>query len=346
MNQDDLDDYDLVRLVFDLRKDDAFGTVMRGQMHIAHQLRGFILNRAASPNHARCDDLEIDEAARLAIILGLNSEIKPALATLTALQKRFSRKPNMEFGEQEATNFYNTLSPELKSIIREVYEEERAKENLVQFKRQPPAQRLVYFILGIWSAISADRKHAPEAYSRKTDVPRAYVQDLRARQSAFFQMLEQDNDLEMLIRAHIHVEHELREFILAAAPQPAEVKLSEYDYAGTLRLAMTLGLDPALEAGLSAVGKLRNKFAHRLDMKLTDEEAKQIYSTLDPIRKADAQQAWSKTYLLHPDAGRPKELLESLPKDLIATSIAMLWTGLILAHVTLRSDALKSTSAR
>ena len=183
----------------------------------------------------------------------------------------------MKFGEQEAQNFYNVLSPELRSIIREVYNELRTAENLVGFKRQPPAQRLIYFVLGIWSGISTDRKQGPTAHSESICVSKAYLQGLQTRQSALFRLLDEDDDLGMIIRAHIHLEHELREFILAAAPQPAEVKPSEYDYAGTLRLAMTLGLNPAVEAGLTAVGTLRNKFAHRLEMKLTQREADIIY---------------------------------------------------------------------
>lgn len=64
MYQDDLDDYDLVRLVFDLRKEGVFGTVMRSQMHIEHELKRFILSRAISPKHAKCDELEFDEIVR------------------------------------------------------------------------------------------------------------------------------------------------------------------------------------------------------------------------------------------------------------------------------------------
>jgi hypothetical protein len=337
MGQDDLDDYDLVRFVFDLRKEDAFGTVMRAQMHIEHELRRFILSRAVSPKHAKCDELDFEGTTRLAITLGLNTEIKPALAVLGTLQKRFARNPNMKFGEQEANNFYNALGPELRSIIREIYDEFRVKENLVEFKRQAPSNRLIYFLLGIWSAISADRKQAPEACFGT--LPTRYVADLETRQSAFFQLLDGDDDLGMVIRGHIHLEHELKEFILAA--QSGETVLSEYDYAGTLGLALALGLNPLLEAGLMAAGTLRNKFAHRLEMKLTEDEAKKIYATLDPGTRADAEQAWSKTLLLRPDTGRAEELLRSSPKDLIATTIAMLWTGVVHGHVRLRAEAAK-----
>jgi hypothetical protein len=260
---------------------------------------------------------------------------------LGALRNKFVRSPDLKLGKHETDNFYNALSPELKSMMREVYAEFRAREGLPEFKRQPPLDQLIWFIIGIWSAVFANRKHGSDARSGMSGMPREYVQDLRGRQSALFQLLEEDNDLGTVIRAHIHLEHELREFIQAAAPQPLERELAEYNYARTLRLAMTLGLDPALEAGLIAVGRLRNKFAHRLEMKLTDEEAQQIYSALDSNTQAQTQQAWSTAYSLHPDSGRPKELLRSSPKDLIATSMLMLWSAVVLGHVTLRSNALK-----
>ncbi len=69
-------------------------------------------------------------------------------------------------------------------------------------------------------------------------VPDGYVEGVMKRNEEFLQLLDGEDDLGMVIRAHIHIEHELREFIVAAAPQPAELKLSDYDYASTLKLAI------------------------------------------------------------------------------------------------------------
>lgn len=339
MDESDFDDHNLVRLVLDIRRQDTFFTIMRAQMHIEQELRRFIVSRARSPKHARCDELDLEAASRIALMLGLNAEIKPALAMLATLRRKFSRDLDMKFGDQEANNFYNALGPDLKGIIREIYDEFRIKENLVEFKRLTPVDRLAYFLLGIWSAISTDRKHLLENDVDAT--PSEYVKNLQARRSAFLQVLENEDDLGMVIRGHIHLEHELREFILAASPQPTEAKLSEYDYVGMLGLAMTLGLDPPLEAGLLAVGRLRNKFAHQLDIKLTGDEAKKIYETLLPSIRADAEQSWAKTVHLRSGTGRPSNLLESSPKDLIAVSIAMLWMCVVGDHLKLRVNSMK-----
>jgi hypothetical protein len=101
---------------------------MRAQVHIEHELRRFIGTNAVSPTHAKCDELDFEGITRLALILGLSAEIKPALRALAELQRKCARTPNMQFGSQDADNFYNALGSNLKSTIREIYEEFRVKE--------------------------------------------------------------------------------------------------------------------------------------------------------------------------------------------------------------------------
>ena len=178
------------------------------------------------------------------------------------------------------------------------------------------------------------------------NIPSGYVEGVEERNEAFFTALDSEDDLGMVIRAHIHVEHELREYILAAAPQPAELKLSDYDYASTLKLAMALGLKPSVKAGLTSLGTLRNKFAHRLNMKLTEQEARQLYSTLSSEDKADARKAWAATLLKRPDTGRPKDILKTTPKDLIAICILMLHSAVMVEHLNLRYASIANHNAR
>jgi len=163
-------------------------------------------------------------------------------------------------------------------------------------------------------------------------VPEGYVKGVEARNAAFFQMLEGEDDLGMIVRAHIHIEHELREFILAAAPKPKEIKFSDFDYAKTLQLALALGLNPELKAGLTALGALRNKFAHRLDMKLSDQHAKDLWTTLTSELKTDMRKAYASARQKHLHTGRPPDMLKTTPKDLIAMCIVMLRGGVLLEH--------------
>lgn len=75
-------------------------------------------------------------------------------------------------------------------------------------------------------------------------IPDGYIEGIEKRDAAFFEALSGEDDLGMVIRGHIHIEHELQEFIIAAAPRPSEIRLSDFDYAGKLRLALALGLEP------------------------------------------------------------------------------------------------------
>jgi hypothetical protein len=92
--------------------------------------------------------------------------------------------------------------------------------------------------------------------------------------------LSGEDDLGMVVRAHIVIEHELEEFVRFAAPRPSQVKFSEMDYDAKVRLALVLGLDENLKPALNAAGSLRNKFSHRLEMKLGEQEVKNLFATL------------------------------------------------------------------
>ncbi|MFH1346538.1 MAG: hypothetical protein ABIL01_35905 [Pseudomonadota bacterium] len=326
-------DAELVRFVFDLGKMDPLRMLVRAQAHIEQSLRHFIVAAAPSPQNVGLQRLDFDGTVRLALILGLNAEVKPALKALGVLQGTFARSIDAEFGSQEADNFYNVLSPAMKQVLREVYQEFRVEQNLGEFKRQPPARRLVWFLIGIWSAILAERKHGPIPNENAGVLPPGYIGELESRRVSFIRLLDDADDLQLVIRGHSYLDVELREFIFAVAPQPRAVRNSNFDYAGALGLAMTLGLDPSLAAGLTAVGALRNKFAHSVDMELTGHEAKKIYEKLDTSVRTGAQQAWATTHQKYPDNGRAESLLEAAPRDLLATSMSMLFLGIMLGQL-------------
>jgi hypothetical protein len=79
-----------------------------------------------------------------------------------------------------------------------------------------------------------------------------FYEQFKDRNDAFFNALvNQHDDLGLVVRAHLHIEHELREFIISAAPSPKHVDFTKMDFAGAVRLALVLGLDPTLQQALS-----------------------------------------------------------------------------------------------
>ena len=99
--------------------------------------------------------------------------------------------------------------------------------------------------------------------------------------------LQSEDDLGKVIRGHIHIEHELNQIIFFAAANPNELKsFDRQEFSEKVRLALVLGLKTDLATPLNAAGNLRNKFAHRLDTKLSKQMAKTLIATLPPVLKA------------------------------------------------------------
>jgi hypothetical protein len=120
---------------------------------------------------------------------------------------------------------------------------------------------------------------------------------LRLRAVSLGEALKGEDELGMVVRAHIHIEHELREFVSLAAPNPNALKFSEIDFDGTVRLALVLGLNPELKPSLNPAGSLRNRFSHKLDMKLGEQEANNLFSTVPHEDKESLQFIYAQTQM-------------------------------------------------
>jgi hypothetical protein len=104
----------------------------------------------------------------------------------------------------------------------------------------------------------------------------------RRRLESLTAALRNDDDLGKVVRAHIHIEHELQDLIFFAAPKPNQLKsFDKMEFSGKVHLALVLGLNADLKPALTT-GTLRNKFAHRLDTRIGEEEAKNLIATLAP----------------------------------------------------------------
>jgi hypothetical protein len=108
----------------------------------------------------------------------------------------------------------------------------------------------------------------------------------RRRLESLSTALRNEDDLGKVVRAHIHIEHELQDFIFFASPVPDQLKSFDgMQFTDKVQLALLLGLTPDLKAALNATGRLRNKFAHKLDMKIGEDETKNLIATLTPSAK-------------------------------------------------------------
>jgi hypothetical protein len=98
--------------------------------------------------------------------------------------------------------------------------------------------------------------------------------------NALFAEFKRDaDDLAVVVRAHLHIEHELDELIYFAAPNPTHLK-ERMEYSEKVWLALVLGMNAELKPALTAAGTLRNRFAHNLDTTLTKGDSKDLIHKL------------------------------------------------------------------
>ena len=116
----------------------------------------------------------------------------------------------------------------------------------------------------------------------------------QAFDDAFFKALQSEDELGLVVRAHIHVEAKLSEF-LGLLADPASLDKMDLDYSKRVHLAVALGLKHEHAKGLHALGTIRNAFAHRLDSTLSDDRVTNLYKALGPTEKETVQQAYERT---------------------------------------------------
>ncbi|GAB3094882.1 hypothetical protein [Lysobacter terrae] len=101
---------------------------------------------------------------------------------------------------------------------------------------------------------------------------------------SFYEHLISEDELGAVIRAHIHVEASLIEFIRWSVPQPDLLPRLTYEL--RLRLACALGLDQDHFEALKSLGDIRNSFGHNLDAKLTDQAVNNLFAKLPDQARA------------------------------------------------------------
>jgi hypothetical protein len=114
-------------------------------------------------------------------------------------------------------------------------------------------------------------------------------------EQAFVEALFGEDELGVVIRAHIHIEARLFDLLEALVGNPKYVERMGLDFAQRVNLAVALGLKPEHAPALLALGSLRNAFAHRLDTRLSEDRVKSLYDALSSADKHVVQLAYERT---------------------------------------------------
>jgi len=96
----------------------------------------------------------------------------------------------------------------------------------------------------------------------------------------FFDDLTREDDLGLVVKAHLHIEHQLAEFISGFMKARSNCDWSRVGFTAKLEVALGLGLPLHLRKPIEAVGKLRNSFAHNLQYSQSEVDAVALYNGL------------------------------------------------------------------
>jgi len=111
----------------------------------------------------------------------------------------------------------------------------------------------------------------------------------------FIKVLNCEDELGAVIRAHIHVEALLLELLGLLVKDEQALRKLDLEFSQSVDLAVALGLGPEHAKGLRAFGKLRNEFAHDLGSKLSDDRINNLYESLSATDKEVVQAAYGTT---------------------------------------------------
>lgn len=114
-------------------------------------------------------------------------------------------------------------------------------------------------------------------------------------EAAFVSALFGEDELGVVIRAHIHIEAKLLEFLELVVVDRKYLERMDLDFAQRVNLAVALGLKSEHVRALSALGTLRNTFAHRLDAQLSEDRVNNLYAVLSVGDKEVLQLAYERT---------------------------------------------------
>ncbi|MXR69833.1 hypothetical protein GNT65_14315 [Shewanella sp. JBTF-M18] len=94
-------------------------------------------------------------------------------------------------------------------------------------------------------------------------------------------LVNQEDDLQIVMRCHLVIEHYLVRIIELKLPKSDEFSIDRINFRQKVELAIALeGIFKEQKGLLLYINKLRNKYAHDMDKEITDIEIKEMESAM------------------------------------------------------------------
>ena len=149
--------------------------------------------------------------------------------------------------------------------------------------------------------------------------------------------LFREDEMGAVIRVHIRIENLLIQTIECFLPHPKHLSKLNLDYDGRVTLALALGLKEQFGQPFRAFGKLRNDFAHKLDMTLTKQAVSNLYESLGPEEKDHVQATFKRIKNDNPETRHINRFAALDPGDQFKVIAISLW-AVVRSAVLLHSQ--------
>ena len=107
-----------------------------------------------------------------------------------------------------------------------------------------------------------------------------------------YQDLTREDDVGLVLRGHLHIEHQLMEIACTVLPFADRCDWGVFSYRTKVELAYACGLPQDARDVLLKLGKLRNDIAHKLDASITKQRALDLYNSLSDRHRTGLQESY------------------------------------------------------
>ena len=160
--------------------------------------------------------------------------------------------------------------------------------------------------------------------------------ELKEELDAFVADLFREDEIGSVIRAHIRLELLLNELVDHLVPKPEHLKKLNLDYDGTITLALVMGLNSEFGPPLRVMGKLRNAFAHRLNMALDTNEVSNLYKSMNQLLKEQVQASFVRIRKANESIQQFRKFAEVPPGDQFKLIAVTLWASFKVQVIQLK----------
>ena len=160
--------------------------------------------------------------------------------------------------------------------------------------------------------------------------------ELKEELDAFVADLFREDEIGSVIRAHIRLELLLNELVDHLVPKPEHLKKLNLDYDGTITLALAMGMNSEFGPPLRVMGKLRNAFAHRLNMALDTNEVSNLYKSMNQLLKEQVQASFVRIRKANESIQQFRKFAEVPPGDQFKLIAVTLWASFKVQVIQLK----------